>query len=208
MSDYMKLFRKIMRFWLFIIISFILVHIGLFVYCLFTPKIEITRNQSYYLYDNQDKLIFNNYSWLNLNEISDNLIDATLSTEDKFFYYHIGFVYPRIIKAGINNIVSKSLSEGASTITQQYARNLYLNYDKTWKRKLEEALLAFELETHYTKNEILEGYLNTINYGGVYGIENAAQYYFNKSAKDLSIAECAFLAGINHSPNLYKPFDE
>ncbi len=189
----------------FLIISFILLHIGLYAYCLFTPKIEITRNQSYYLYDNQDKLIFNNYSWLNLNEISDALIDATLSTEDKYFYYHIGFDYPRIIKASINNIVSKSLSEGASTITQQYARNLYLNYDKTWKRKIEEAMLAFELETHYTKKEILEGYLNTINYGGVYGIENAAQYYFSKSASQLTLAEASLLAGIPQSPSHNSP---
>ncbi len=201
----MKLFKKLMRFMVFLIISFILLHIGLYAYCLFTPKIEITRNQSYYLYDNQDKLIFNNYSWLNLNEISDALIDATLSTEDKYFYYHIGFDYPRIIKASINNIVSKSLSEGASTITQQYARNLYLNYDKTWKRKIEEAMLAFELETHYTKKEILEGYLNTINYGGVYGIENAAQYYFSKSASQLTLAEASLLAGIPQSPSHNSP---
>ena len=100
---------------------------------------------------------------LKLEDISDNLINATLSTEDKHFYKHIGFDYFRIIKAVIKNISSRSLSEGASTITQQYARNLYLTYDKTWKRKIEEALLAFELETHYTKDEILEGYLNTIN---------------------------------------------
>ena len=102
-------------------------------------------------------------------------------------------------------MTSKSLSEGASTITQQYARNLYLNYDKTWKRKIDEAILAFELETHYTKNEILEGYLNTINYGGVYGIENASRYYFNKSASDLSLAEASMLAGIPQSPSNNSP---
>ena len=165
-----------------------------------TPKIQITRNQSYYLYDDDGNLIFNNYSWLSLDEISDYLIEATLSTEDKHFYYHLGFDYPRIIKAMINNITSGSLAEGASTITQQYARNMYLNYDKTWKRKVEEALLAFELETHYTKDEILEGYLNTINYGGVYGIENASRYYFGKSANELTLAEATMLAGIPQSP--------
>ena len=185
--------------------AFVLIHGILFIYCLATPKIQITRNQSYYLYDSESNLIFNNYSWLNLDQISSNVIDATLSTEDRHFYYHMGFDYFRILKAALKNISSKSLSEGASTITQQYARNLYLNYDKTWKRKIDEALLAFELETHYTKDEILEGYLNTINYGGVYGIENAAKYYFNKSASELDLAESSMLAGIPQSPTNNSP---
>ena len=201
----MKILRKIWKLFTFFLIIFILSNIILYIYCLTTPKIKISRNNSYYLYDNSDNLIFNNYSWVNLDEISPYLIDATLSTEDKHFYQHFGFDYFRIIKAIIKNVTSKSLSEGASTITQQYARNLYLNYDKTWKRKLEEALLAFELETHYTKDEILEGYLNTINYGGVYGIENAAKYYFNKSAKDIDLAEAAMLAGIPQAPAKNSP---
>ena len=184
---------------------FILGNLGLYIYCVITPKIQISRNQSYYLYDNKQEQIFNNYSWVSLDEISPYLIDATLSTEDKHFYYHIGFDYLRIAKAVINNISSRSLSEGASTITQQYARNLYLNYEKTWKRKIDEALLAFELETHYTKDEILEGYLNTINYGGIFGIENASKYYFNKSSIELTLAEAAMLAGIPQSPSNYSP---
>lgn len=105
----------------------------------------------------------------------------------------------------ITNIIKKDKSEGASTITQQYARNLFLNFEKTWKRKIDEALLATELEVHYSKNEILEGYLNTINYGGVYGIEAASKYYFNKSAKNLTLAEASLLAGIPKSPNNYSP---
>lgn len=108
-------------------------------------------------------------------------------------------------KAMITNIIKKDKSEGASTITQQYARNLFLNFEKTWKRKIDEAILATELEVHYSKNEILEGYLNTINYGGVYGIEAASKYYFNKSAKDLTLAEASLLAGIPKSPNNYSP---
>ena len=184
---------------------FVFFNFGVYIYCLFTPKIEITRNQSYYLYDRDNNLLFNNYSWVELEDISSSLIDATLSTEDRHFYKHIGFDYFRIVKAVIANITSGSLSEGASTITQQYARNLYLNYDKTWKRKFEEAILAFELESHYSKEEILEGYLNTINYGGVFGIENASQYYFNKSASDLTLAEASMLAGIPQSPSNYSP---
>lgn len=201
----MKLLKKLGKILIILIGIFILCNFGLYIYCLITPKIQIARNQSYYLYDNENNLLFNNYSWVKLDDISDNLINATLSTEDKHFYKHIGFDYFRIIKAVIKNISSRSLSEGASTITQQYARNLYLTYDKTWKRKIEEALLAFELETHYTKDEILEGYLNTINYGGVFGIENASQYYFNKSASELTLAEASMLAGIPQSPSNYSP---
>ena len=201
----MKILKKLGKIFIIVVGLFILGNFGLYIYCLVTPKIQITRNQSYYLYDNENNLIFNNYSWVELEDISDYLIDATLSTEDKHFYKHIGFDYLRIVKAVINNISSRSLSEGASTITQQYARNLYLNYEKTWTRKIEEAILAFELETHYTKDEILEGYLNTINYGGVFGIENASQYYFNKSASELTLAEASMLAGIPQSPANYSP---
>ena len=205
MNNLRKIITKIVKIFGVLLGLFVLGNVCLYIYCLITPKIQITRNQSYYLLDNNNKQIFNNYSWVELDDISPYLLDATLSTEDKHFYKHIGFDYFRIIKAVISNISSRSLAEGASTITQQYARNLYLNYEKTWKRKIEEALLAFELETHYSKDEILEGYLNTINYGGVYGIENAAKYYFNKSAKDLSLAEAAMLAGIPQSPSNYSP---
>lgn len=201
----MLFIKKMLKFFGFCIVIFCLINLGLYIYCLWTPKIEITKNQSYYLYDSDDNLIFNNYSWISLDNISNYLIDATIATEDKHFYYHMGFDYFRIGKAILKNILTNSLAEGASTITQQYARNMYLNYEKTWKRKIEEAILAFELETHYTKKEILEGYLNTINYGGVFGIENAANYYFNKSAKDLNLAEASMLAGIPQSPSNYSP---
>ena len=201
----MKILKKIGKISIILLGIFLFGNVCLYFYCLITPKIQISKNQSYYLYDNKNNEIFNNYSWVSLEEISPYLIDATLSTEDKHFYNHIGFDYLRIAKAIFKNIASGSLSEGASTITQQYAKNLYLTYDKTWKRKIEEAILAFELETHYTKDEILEGYLNTINYGGVFGIENASQYYFNKSAKDLNLAEASMLAGIPQSPSNYSP---
>jgi len=186
---------------------FIVFHFGLYIYCKITPKVEINKAQSYYLYDKESNLIFDdNDDWINLENISSYLVDATVYTEDKYFYNHIGFDYLRIGKAMINNIITSSKSEGASTITQQYARNLFLNFDKTWKRKIDEAILAFELETHYSKEEILEGYLNTINYGGVFGIENASQYYFDKSASELNLAEASMLAGIPQSPSYNSPF--
>lgn len=188
------------------IIIFILGHIGVFTYCYITPKVEINKSQSYYIYDNIGNQITNsNSTWVSLEEISPYLINATISAEDKYFYKHIGFDYLRIAKAVITNIMNGDKSEGASTITQQYARNLFLNFEKTWKRKIDEALLACELELHYTKDEILEGYLNTINYGGVYGVEAASKYYFNKSAKDLTLEEATLIAGIPQSPNNYSP---
>lgn len=197
--------KKILKITLLPLLIIVLGNIIFYVYCFLTPKLEINKSQSYYLYDNNSKLVFGDNDWITLNKISDDLINATISTEDKYFYKHIGFDYLRIGKAAITNIINRNKSEGASTITQQYARNLFLNFDKTWKRKIDEAILAGELEVHYTKKEILEGYLNTINYGGVYGIESASKYYFDKSASNLSLAEAALLAGIPKSPNNYSP---
>jgi 1A family penicillin-binding protein len=182
-------------------------NVGLYIYCLVTAAPVINQSQSYYLYDSNNNLLFNDSNqWIDIDEINDYLIMATIDTEDKYFYYHLGFDYLRILKAALVNIRTGSLSEGASTITQQYARNLFLNYDKTWSRKIDEAILASELETHYSKDEILEGYLNTINYGGVYGIENASYHYFGHSSSSLTLAEASMLAGIPQSPSNYSPF--
>lgn len=198
--------KKILKIVIIPIILFIFIHIAVYTYCFITPKLEINKSQSFYLYDTKNELVFNDdKSWISLEDISPYLINATISTEDKYFYKHIGFDYLRIAKAIVTNIVKRDKSEGASTITQQYARNLFLNFEKTWKRKIDEALLACELEVHYTKDEILEGYLNTINYGGVYGIEAASKYYFGKTAKDLTLAEATLLAGIPQSPSNYSP---
>lgn len=198
--------KKILKIVIIPIILFIFIHIAVYTYCFITPKLEINKSQSFYLYDTKNELVFNDdKSWISLEDISPYLINATISTEDKYFYKHIGFDYLRIAKAIVTNIVKRDKSEGASTITQQYARNLFLNFEKTWKRKIDEALLACELEVHYTKDKILEGYLNTINYGGVYGIEAASKYYFGKSAKDLTLAEATLLAGIPQSPSNYSP---
>ena len=189
-----------------IFLLFLIFNIIFYTYCFITPKISINEEQAYYLYDNENKLIFDeDEDWIKLENISPYLVNATVSTEDKSFYRHLGFDYLRILKAALNNVKSMSLSEGASTITQQYARNLFLSYDKNWGRKIDEAILAAELETHYSKDEILEGYLNTINYGGVYGIENASWYYFGHSASSLNLAEASMLAGIPQSPSNYSP---
>ncbi|MBM4761582.1 PBP1A family penicillin-binding protein [Bacillus sp. B15-48] len=144
--------------------------------------------------------------WVPLKDISPHLVKATISIEDRQFYAHHGFDFKRIAGAAIADIKAMAKVQGASTITQQYARNLYLEHDKTWKRKLTEAFYTIRLEMNYSKNEILEGYLNTIYYGnGAYGVQAASQFYFGKDAKELSLAEAAMLAGIPKGPSLYSP---
>ena len=134
------------------------------------------------------------------------VIIATISVEDKDFYNHNGFNYLRIIKAMYENIRNGEIVQGASTITQQYAKNLFLSFDKTWERKWKEMWLTFSLENSYSKDEILEGYLNTMNYGhGNYGIANASKYYFNKKVDNLSLAEVSIIVGIPNSPSNYSP---
>lgn len=146
--------------------------------------------------------------WKELDEISPYLIEATIAVEDKDFYQHNGFDYSRIASAVLNDLKTHSKAEGASTITQQLARNLYLTLEKTWSRKIMEALYAYRLELFYSKDEILEAYLNTVNYGhGMYGAEAASRYYFGKSASDLTLAESALLAGIPKGPSIYSPLN-
>lgn len=144
--------------------------------------------------------------WTELEEISPYLIDATIAVEDKDFYAHNGFDFSRIASAILTDLKTRSMAQGASTLTQQYARNLYLSHEKTWARKVNEALYAYRLEIFYEKDEILEGYLNTVNYGhGMYGVEAASRYYFGKSAGDLTLAQAALLAGIPKGPSIYSP---
>ena len=147
--------------------------------------------------------------WVELDEISPYLIDATIAVEDKDFYEHNGFDYSRIASALLKDLKTQSMAEGASTLTMQLARNLYLTLDKTWTRKLQEALYAYRLEIFYDKDEILEGNLNTVNYGhGMYGIEAASKYYFGKSASELTLAEASLLAGIPKGPSIYSPIND
>lgn len=199
--------RKWIRFFLVCSLLLFLCYVGIYTYARFTPKLPIDSANSYYLYDKENNLISNGNSkeWVSLDNISPHLINATISIEDKNFYKHQGFDFLRIIKAMYINIKSGKTLQGASTITQQYAKNLFLDFGKTWNRKIDEAWLTIRLESHYSKDQILEGYLNTINYGGIFGIENASKYYFNKSAKDLTLAEATILAGIPKWPSLYSP---
>lgn len=182
---------------------------GVIAYVKTSPKLEINNANNLILYDCNNNVFFEgsqSKEWVSIENISINLINSTIYTEDKNFYKHHGFDILRILKASYVNITNRSTTQGASTITQQYAKNLFLSFDKTWKRKWDEAWYTIRIEANYTKDEILEGYLNTINYGhGQYGIGNASKYYFNKEPSELDLAEASILTGIPKSPSNYSP---
>ncbi|MFZ0612222.1 MAG: transglycosylase domain-containing protein, partial [Desulfobacterales bacterium] len=131
---------------------------------------------------------------------------ALVATEDRQFYRHVGVNPKAILRAVIKDIWAGEFVEGASTITQQLAKTLFLTPEKSLPRKLKEVLLAFQLERRYTKDEILAFYLNQVYFGsGAYGVESAARIFFGKSARELSLAECALIAGMPKSPSRYSP---
>jgi penicillin-binding protein 1A len=141
-----------------------------------------------------------------LNVMPDDLKEAILATEDNLFYEHPGVNLKSILRAIIRNIQAGEYVEGASTITQQLAKTLFLTPRKSVMRKLKEAFLALQIERRYTKDEILELYLNQVYFGsGAYGVEAAAQIFFGKPVQDLTLAECALIAGMPKSPSRYSP---
>jgi len=142
-------------------------------------------------------------------DMSPYIIDAVVAVEDKRFFEHQGVDYVRIIGAFIADIRAGEWAQGASTITQQYVKNIYFSPEKTFRRKVNEALIAIQLERNYTKNKILEMYLNTISFGsGAYGIEKAAEIYFGIDAIELNLPQAALLAGLIRSPETYSPFND
>ncbi|MCD6423739.1 MAG: PBP1A family penicillin-binding protein [Elusimicrobia bacterium] len=143
-----------------------------------------------------------------ISEIPVNLQNAVLAIEDVNFFKHWGIYPKRILKAIFVNIKEGRIAQGASTITQQLAKVMFLTYERTFARKIREVILAFQLEKKYSKQEILQFYLNQIYFGhGCYGIASASRFYFNKDVKDLNLAECALLAGLPKAPNKYSPLN-
>lgn len=133
--------------------------------------------------------------------------DATVATEDDDFYNHHGLDFPAIVRAAISDIKGQSKRQGASTITQQLIKNSILTRQKTFTRKIKEAILSLELEQKFDKNQILEMYLNEIPYGSnAYGVEAAAQTFFGKNAASLDLAECSLLAALPQAPTYYSPY--
>lgn len=172
----------------------------------------IKPNQNVIIYDdNGNEITSASVSGKNKSVEIENLaphtINAFIASEDRAFYSHNGLNYKRMIKALFTNIASRSFKEGASTISQQLIKNTHLSNDKTITRKLNEIRLTKQLERAYSKDEILEMYLNTIYFGHhCYGLQSAAEFYFDKKAENLSLTESATLVGLLTSPNNYSPF--
>lgn len=149
-----------------------------------------------------------NRTEVTIDKIPQDLINAFIATEDRDFYNHRGVNYKGIIRALVRNVQSGDLTgQGASTITQQLARNAFLGFEKKWDRKLKEVILAYKLESKYSKEEILTMYMNKIYFGaGAYGVQAAANTYFSKDVSELTLEECALIAGLVQSPSSYDPF--
>lgn len=167
--------------------------------------------QSTTIYDREGNVLYvkfgeENREYKKLSQISPNLVNATISIEDDKFYQHPGFDMLGFLRAAFSNITSGS-SQGGSTITQQYIKLAFLSSEKSYTRKLKELILAVRIEEAFDKDTILEKYLNKIPYGNnAFGVEKAAQIYFNKTAQDLTLAESAVLASIPQLPSYYNPY--
>ncbi|WP_075035997.1 transglycosylase domain-containing protein [Halobacillus dabanensis] len=155
-----------------------------------------------------ERIYTKNREIISIDEIPIHVQEAFISIEDSRFREHSGVDLKGILRAIYKDIIAMKKVEGASTITQQLAKNMFLTNDKTWMRKTKEVMAALYLERNYTKDEILELYLNRIYFGeGTYGIEAASQHYFQTSTSELTIAQGALLAGLPKAPNSYSPFD-
>lgn len=198
----------------FLVISFIF---SFFVFAWFARDLpspgklsQVTGNSTIF-YDREGKILFDMYKDKNrfpvsIKQVPDSLKDATLAIEDKNFYRHKGVSEFGIIRAFFNILLGRGI-QGGSTITQQLIKNVLLDPRRTPARKIKEIILAFEVERRYSKDQILEMYLNEAPYGGSFwGVGSAAKGYFDKEPNDLTLVESAFLAGLPQSPSLYSPF--
>ena len=176
---------------------------------------EIEQDGKSYIYDRDGNFLVEihgteNREIVDYDQFPQYLIDAVVSTEDTRFYDHSGIDFIRIVGAAIADLRSGSASQGGSTITMQLARNAILNtQEKKFDRKIKEALIALQIERKYSKDEIMGFYLNEVFLGqNIYGVEAAAQHYFNKTVSDLTLSECALLVGMLPSPNAYSPTND
>lgn len=199
------------KFILFFFISFLVFIGSVFGFAYFLGAPPITFDEKMVLFDQHNEPIPYHAAETNvtpLEDISPYFLQAIVLVEDKQFYDHHGFQFNRMFKAAWTNIRAKSLKEGASTITQQLAKNLYLTHEKTWTRKIKEAFYTIRLEMFYSKEEILTSYLHSIYFGhGAYGIHDASQFFFHKKPVALSLAEAATLAAIPKGPSYYSPLN-
>ena len=179
------------------------------------PDFELTVDPalSAFIYDNEGEVIAQlrgaeNRIWADFDEIPDYVKKAFIATEDIRFYDHFGVDVRSVARALHVNLVRGEIAQGSSTITMQLARNAFIgNFDRVWDRKIQESILAIQLERKYTKDEIFELYLNHINFGeGAWGVRTAAQVFFDKELDELTLAESAFLAGVVQRPSALSPF--
>lgn len=206
--------KKVIKIFVIIAASLVTFVLSLYLvaYCMGEP--DLNKNRYLKLYDDNQDIFYqsiNDYAghYVTLDNVSDYFLESIVAIEDQHFYQHRGFDPIGIARAIKVNLINQDKSQGASTITQQYARLLYLTNEKSWSRKIKEAFLTMQLETHLTKDEILEGYVNNVYFGhGIYGIENAAQYFYGKSAKNLDLNESSMLAGVINGPTYYSPLND
>jgi len=170
-------------------------------------------NQSTKIYDRKGEIVLSNVygeekrTYVPLSDIPDSLKNAVIATEDSNFYQHHGIDFKGILRSIKNNFASKSLNQGGSTITQQLIRSTFLTLDKSIERKVKEIVLSLELDRRYSKDQILEWYLNQVPFGvNIYGAQEASLTYFQKPIKDIDLAEAALLAAVIQSPSYYSPY--
>lgn len=199
----MKKFIFKLFFWIFIILLIIfsiILGLGYLKYKKAVDKISVI---------DRVQEIKESENYIKLENISVDYKNAVIATEDHRFYSHSGIDILSIVRSTYVNIRSKSLDYGASTITQQVGRLMYFSQEKSFIRKVSEIFVAFELEKNYSKDEILELYLNLIYFGnGYYGINDASEGFFDKSPKDLTLYEATYLAGLPNAPSVYSENDE
>ena len=188
-----------------------------FIFCMCAKFIPINiedKSERIIIYDNDSNIMYEssfnkNITWHELDEYPNEIIELLVYIEDQRFYKHIGFDPIRIIKALYTNVLSNRIVEGGSTITQQMSKNLFLSNDQTFTRKFIELFYSVQMELQYSKEEILENYLNTLYLGhGIYGFHEASEFYFDRPLKDCSIAQMATLIGIINGPTIYSPYND
>lgn len=195
----MKFFKRL--FWTMVIIAILVVGgITFMGYTMYSNAIKETS------ISDKIKEIKSNENYININDVPDNFKNAIIAVEDHRFKEHNGIDIITTIRCMIENIREKDIVAGGSTITQQTGRLLYFTQEQRFTRKVAELFVAFDLEKNYSKEEILELYINIIYYGdGYYGIKEASKGYFKKSPQDLTLGEASLLAGLPNAPSAYSP---
>lgn len=185
--------------------------INIFIWSSDVSKLNKTNPQPTIIYDQNgeiaSKISISSIEGVTINQISEDMVHAVVATEDQRFYKHNGINYFGILKAFFKNMFSGEIVAGGSTVTQQLAKNAFLTHERTYTRKVKELILTKKIERTYSKDEIMEKYLNQIYFGeGAWGIQRAAKTYFGKDASELTLSESAMLAGLIKAPSVLSPF--